>query len=222
MIKTRGILAAAFLSIAAVSFSPAHATFVLQDPAITAPLLNFTSGCSNCNTTDGHVAGYASVLVTATSSGNTDFSNGVATVSTVNGQNPPLFTTLTFTFSDWSVFNAFSFQAEFNKRQTGESTDIYVTWYDQTGVAHGTVPFLDVDTNGLTSSLGIHSLDGETLSKIVIYDSEGFKQMKQFAFVGNVAPVPEASTWAMMLLGFAGVGFLAYRRRGQGPALRLV
>ena len=27
------------------------------------------------------------------------------------------------------------------------------------------------------------------------------------------APVPEPSTWAMMILGFAGVGFLAYRRR---------
>jgi hypothetical protein len=28
-----------------------------------------------------------------------------------------------------------------------------------------------------------------------------------------VAPVPEPSTWAMMILGFAGVGFMAYRRR---------
>jgi hypothetical protein len=27
--------------------------------------------------------------------------------------------------------------------------------------------------------------------------------------------VPEPSTWAMMLIGFAGVGFLAYRHRGQ-------
>jgi hypothetical protein len=27
------------------------------------------------------------------------------------------------------------------------------------------------------------------------------------------APVPETSTWAMMILGFFGVGFLAYRRR---------
>jgi hypothetical protein len=30
-----------------------------------------------------------------------------------------------------------------------------------------------------------------------------------------VTSVPEPSTWAMMLLGFAGVGFLAYRRREQ-------
>jgi hypothetical protein len=28
-----------------------------------------------------------------------------------------------------------------------------------------------------------------------------------------VAPVPEASTWAMMILGFFGVGFLAYRKK---------
>ncbi|WP_083636584.1 PEPxxWA-CTERM sorting domain-containing protein [Bradyrhizobium sp. AS23.2] len=32
-------------------------------------------------------------------------------------------------------------------------------------------------------------------------------------FVFTVAAVPEPSTWAMMILGFAGVGFLAYRRR---------
>ena len=30
---------------------------------------------------------------------------------------------------------------------------------------------------------------------------------------GAVAAVPEPSTWAMMILGFAGIGFMAYRRR---------
>lgn len=35
------------------------------------------------------------------------------------------------------------------------------------------------------------------------------------------SPVPEPSTWAMMILGFAGVGFLAYRRKRNGSALRL-
>jgi hypothetical protein len=32
---------------------------------------------------------------------------------------------------------------------------------------------------------------------------------------GTIGAVPEASTWAMMLLGFAGIGFLAYRRKPQ-------
>jgi hypothetical protein len=39
--------------------------------------------------------------------------------------------------------------------------------------------------------------------------------------VGALASaVPEPSTWAMMVLGFMGVGFMAYRRKGQGQ-LRL-
>jgi len=35
----------------------------------------------------------------------------------------------------------------------------------------------------------------------------------------SVSSVPEPSTWAMMILGFFGVGFVAYRRK-SGPALR--
>jgi len=31
----------------------------------------------------------------------------------------------------------------------------------------------------------------------------------------NMSAVPEPATWAMMMIGFVGVGFLAYRRRGQ-------
>jgi hypothetical protein len=38
--------------------------------------------------------------------------------------------------------------------------------------------------------------------------------------IGNVAAVPEPSTWAMMILGFAGVGFMmAHRRRQNSVAL---
>jgi hypothetical protein len=40
-----------------------------------------------------------------------------------------------------------------------------------------------------------------------------------FAFsITGVEAVPEPSTWAMMLLGFAGIGFMAYRRKFK-PAL---
>jgi hypothetical protein len=34
----------------------------------------------------------------------------------------------------------------------------------------------------------------------------------------GVAGVPEPSTWAMLLLGFAGIGLMAYRRKSK-PAL---
>ena len=33
------------------------------------------------------------------------------------------------------------------------------------------------------------------------------------------AAIPEPSTWAMMILGFTGVGYMAYRRKRQAPAL---
>ena len=36
------------------------------------------------------------------------------------------------------------------------------------------------------------------------------------------AAVPEPSTWAMMILGFAGVGFLAYRRKREALTFRAV
>jgi hypothetical protein len=38
----------------------------------------------------------------------------------------------------------------------------------------------------------------------------------------SVAAVPEPSTWAMMILGFFGLGFMAYRRRNQTAAIRMV
>lgn len=37
----------------------------------------------------------------------------------------------------------------------------------------------------------------------------------------DVGAVPEPSTWAMMILGFAGIGFMAYRRRNRATALRM-
>lgn len=41
-----------------------------------------------------------------------------------------------------------------------------------------------------------------------------------FASAGNAPGTPETSTWAMMLLGFLGVGFISYRRKTAKPSLR--
>jgi hypothetical protein len=48
------------------------------------------------------------------------------------------------------------------------------------------------------------------------------KGLEQFRLsLQGVSDVPETSTWAMMILGFAGVEFMAYRRsrKAQGLAL---
>jgi len=43
------------------------------------------------------------------------------------------------------------------------------------------------------------------IADVTIFVPEGF----------SVAVVPERSTWAMLLIGFAGVGFMAYRRKSK-------
>ena len=37
--------------------------------------------------------------------------------------------------------------------------------------------------------------------------------------VGVQSAVPEASTWTMMILGFAAVGFIAYRRKSKPASM---
>jgi len=36
-----------------------------------------------------------------------------------------------------------------------------------------------------------------------------------YQLVANISPIPETSTWAMLLIGFAGIGFMAYRRKSK-------
>ena len=60
--------------------------------------------------------------------------------------------------------------------------------------------------------------EGQRFDTVRFTSSSPAFEVDNLAF--GVAAVPEASTWAMMLLGFAGVGFAAYRRSG-GRRLRL-
>jgi outer membrane lipase/esterase len=48
-----------------------------------------------------------------------------------------------------------------------------------------------------------------------IHPTEAAHSVIADAFIDQVTGVPEPSTWAMMLLGFAGVGFMAYRRKSK-------
>ena len=63
------------------------------------------------------------------------------------------------------------------------------------------------------------SNDGETLKSVMISTpgSESFKEFKQVQFSGTgiVPSIPEISTWAMMLVGFAGLGFAAFQQKRQ-------
>ena len=90
-------------------------------------------------------------------------------------------------------------------------------------------------SQALLNNLGPVTLNGVTVSDIHFveygdgwYDGSkwtnpegGMSKLKilaDFTFA-PAPPVPEPSTWAMMILGFAGVGFMAYRRKRGGSAL---
>jgi hypothetical protein len=53
---------------------------------------------------------------------------------------------------------------------------------------------------------------------VAFTDGRSFAGLDSFS-VTNVSAVPEPSTWAMMILGFAGIGFMAHRRKSK-PALQ--
>ena len=57
----------------------------------------------------------------------------------------------------------------------------------------------------------------EDLSQCDTHWTDNNYRDEQFVF--TVTSVPEPSTWAMMMLGFAGVGFLACRRRTPARAM---
>jgi hypothetical protein len=66
---------------------------------------------------------------------------------------------------------------------------------------------------------------GVTFDKIMLSSSSNSFELDNINYgsdhVGANGPAaPEPATWAMMILGFAGVGFMAYRRK-RNPALRL-
>jgi PEP-CTERM motif-containing protein len=57
---------------------------------------------------------------------------------------------------------------------------------------------------------------GDTLKFVVNNDGSVFNDST--GLTATISAIPEPSTWAMMILGFASISFMAYRRKAR-PAL---
>jgi hypothetical protein len=76
-------------------------------------------------------------------------------------------------------------------------------------------------------NLQVQTFSGQTLATLLYTQASlpnsafGANDLNPVITINPVitTAVPEPSTWAMMILGFAGVGFMAYRRRNQNVAL---
>jgi hypothetical protein len=142
---------------------------------------------------------------------------GNSGIQLFGGQSPPVTDTLTFTtpvtnpvlaivsLGQGGDTASFNFTDSFTLLGGGPST----TWAGQALTSSGDVVF-GTEGNGLVLFTGTFSSISWTNPTREVY----------YAFnVGTVGAIPEPSTWAMMILGFAGVGFMTYRRRNQ-TALR--
>lgn len=86
-----------------------------------------------------------------------------------------------------------------------------------TGAFIGTIPI----NTGATAPGGLWSLafgNGVAGGSNTLFFTDGINGEADGLF-GSISAVPEPSTWAMLLLGFAGVGLMAYRRKSK-PAFR--
>lgn len=71
---------------------------------------------------------------------------------------------------------------------------------------------------GAGGSLYINIFSDSAITKLTFFSSQAAFEFDNL----TVAAVPEASTWAMMILGFLGLGFLGYRKSVKaGSAFRM-
>lgn len=216
MFNPRNIFAAALVSAAAFSFSSAARADFILDLTPVGQNVNFNNGSFAANTIFTGTSGSefidfkANVAVVTAS--------GAASINAASSGKPAVTTpinTLWITPQDGTAFNLFSFRGAVF---TNADQDIKVTITDQ----FDSIFQFKITDNGDFTRIGFEAVpgSGETIKTIRIDGlGAGFDYFKQlgFGYQADATPaVPEPSTWAMMLLGFLGVGFVAYRRKNQG------
>jgi len=154
---------------------------------------------------------FADVNITVPSAGTVTF--------TLNGNG-----TIAASLSANGSISGFGFESNSHLISSGFSASGYsdTSWGTAFGGFDSGVISTGSGVNSLTWTIGVageftsvsQALGGSTASYQFFFDDSAGE------FAGNVSAVPEPSTWAMMILGFAGVGFLAYRRKQNGSALR--
>ena len=206
------------LVIGLAASGPAHATFVLDTSCGESKCAGGTDFFNDAaqhdvSTFTGTVGGHAGTAITVTTTGNIDTGAGFSTITPTSGAT---LTDLIFTPADDTLFTDFSFRGQL--APLGDTGVLNVRWTDSNGTT-GLIPFTgipgpDKDFN----RLGIVSTD-ETLRSVEVFTAPGesldeFKQV-QFSAASIPPTIPEASTWAMMLLGFAGLGYATYRAKSD-------
>jgi hypothetical protein len=199
-VKLFSLFGPSILALILTVVAPAHAGTLTVD--ITGTGTGSFAGTSFTSTPfDLHVTG------TDNNSNVVDLSSATITIGS--------FSTATFSNATQIGLDTTSDFAFF--RLTGATTDLFDLYFSPTdfnllqnnGGSFSSLTPLSVTNNFSSVSVGTDLITFTGVSGVTLSGSS----TSDFANA-----VPEPSTWAMMLLGFAGLGFMAYRRKSK-PAL---
>jgi hypothetical protein len=159
----------------------------------------------------GHIAqpGTGSIGITTLQKTDAASGNAIIVPHTTNGTD---FTSVTFTPTLADAFTSFSTRGQLNI-----AGDVTIVVNDQNGNQFVFTEPKDADWQ---PPIGAEAVAGtnEIIASVNVFvtGNVSFQSVKQIDFGHALAPaVPEASTWAMMILGFFGIGFIAYRRKRE-------
>jgi hypothetical protein len=209
----------------------AFATAIAAAPAANASLLltaGNVGGITDQNVLFQNVTGDNTMSLTTDTNSNpanrVTFTSNEALTGTSSSGQARIFDTAAdgFNLLTWSMANSsLGFLANvFN------INDLSATLANITVVTNlQTMTFSNQAIGNGSNFFSLQSSGGEIIESVSISAVNGlFGDVRQER-LGNITAitaVPEASTWAMMILGFVGVGFMAYRRRSDGAAIRMV
>jgi hypothetical protein len=164
----------------------------------------------NVSTGTGSVGGFVVNFSTTDADGMDLDASGQATIS--SGTEGGFLNQLT-----WELVGASYDHAEFNLIDLS-NLDFHVVI---SSLLNGVVTTTSINylaTNNGNNRFGVQAGAGETITGVSITSSDGFASLKQLRvnLAQPTTPVPEPATWAMMLLGFCGVGMAI--RRSRKPA----
>jgi PEP-CTERM motif len=153
-------------------------------------------------------------LMEFTSTASLDFANGFATID--GNAKPSNFPNLDITIPG-HIFTDLIFDLQLAGPPTvpsGTQSLTLTAWFGSTmertfTYTAGVLPH--------DSDVGFTVADAAGLTALDLSSTTGIKEVKHIE-VSGVSAIPEPSTWALMLVGFAGLGYAAYRR-GEKPSL---
>jgi hypothetical protein len=104
---------------------------------------------------------------------------------------------------------------------TGNSATPVATYYGNTLNAVPPVGSDGDQSSSMTNAYIMFTFSGLTFNEVIFsssqnsFESDNIYAVQSSIPAGFASPVPEPSTWAMLLLGFAGIGLGAYRRKNK-------